>query len=111
LSSVVIKSIDRSAVTAAVERWAAEVRERHAEVRRIVWLGSWVTGRPTPGSDVDLCLILTASDKPRRDRVPDYLPLGFPVGMDLFPYTEAELADLRQTSPGWYETILSGREV
>ena len=64
-------------------------------MQRIVWFGSRVDGIPAPGSAVDVCLAFECSDKPFRERVGDYLPLGFPVGLDLFPYTPAELERLR----------------
>lgn len=111
MTSVVVKSADRQAIGRAVAELAARLRAEHPEVVRVLWFGSWVTGRPTPGSDVDLCLILSASDKPLRDRAADFLPVGFPVGIDLFAYTQAELERLRETSPGWHAAIHSGREV
>ncbi|KPK01876.1 MAG: DNA polymerase III subunit beta [Anaerolineae bacterium SG8_19] len=86
LNSVIIKSIDRELIKQAVESFVARLREDHPEVERVIWFGSWVTGLPAPGSDVDLCLILSSSDKPPRDRISDYLPVGFPVGVDLFVY-------------------------
>lgn len=61
---------------------------------------------------MDICLVLTHSkEKSIRERVPDYLPVGFPVGMDLFPYTEDEFEKLKAGSPGWYACIVSGREM
>jgi predicted nucleotidyltransferase len=111
LNSVVIKSADKEAVAGAVASYIARLRTEHPEVERVIWFGSWVTGLPTPGSDVDLCLILSSSDKPMRDRIPGYLPLGFPVGIDLFAYTRAEFEQLRKRSPGWYATIMSGHEL
>ena len=111
MSSVVIKSTDLQVIIDAVESYVAQLRSRHPEVERVIWFCSWVNGLPTPGSDVDLCLILSASDKPVRDRIPDYLPLGFPVGVDLFPYTRAEFDRLRQEAPTWYATIISGQEL
>lgn len=38
---------------------------------------------------------LSHSDKSVRDRIPEFLPRSFPVGVDLFPYTGEELASLR----------------
>jgi len=111
LGSVVVRSADPGRVRQAVEALARDLRAAHAEVERIVWFGSWVTGIPTPGSDVDLCLVLAESDKPFRDRIPDYLPVGFPVGLDLFPYTRAEFERLQTTFPEWYRAITGGREV
>ena len=77
-------------------------------MRRIIWFGSRVNGIPAPGSDVDLCLVLADSDKPFRERIGDYLPLGFPVGLDLFPYTVAELERLRQEHASWHRALTSG---
>lgn len=109
--SVVIKSVDHCAIAHAVETYVADLRRLHPEVRRIIWFGSWVNGLPAPGSDVDLCLIVSHSDKPRRERTADYLPVGFPVGVDLFVVTEEEFARLAKDSPGWHETIRGGREL
>lgn len=111
LNSVVIKSIDHNQIREAVKSLAEQIRQQHPEVERVIWFGSWVTGLPTPASDVDLCLILSSSDKPPRDRIPDYLPLGFPTGIDLFAYTNDEFARLRHSSPSWYKAITSGQEI
>ena len=111
LSSVVIKSIDRDHIRKSVASFVAELRSQHPENERAIWFGSWVSGFPFPGSDVDLCLILSSSEKPPRERISDYLPLGFPVGIDLFAYTQTEFEQLSKSSPGWYQAILSGEEV
>lgn len=111
MTSVVIKSADRDRINHAVEEYVARLRELHPEVERVIWFGSWVTGRPMPGSDVDLCLILGSSDKLLRERVADFLPVGFPVGVDLFPYTREEFDRLADSSPGWRQAILAGREI
>lgn len=62
-------------------------------------------------SDVDLCLLLSSSDKLLRERVTEYLPVGFPVGIELFPYTVEEFEKLREKSKAWYEAIMSGKEL
>jgi predicted nucleotidyltransferase len=111
LTSVVIRSADRERIGRAVAQYVASLRAMHPEIERIIWFGSWVTGRPTPGSDVDLCLILASSDKSLRERVVDFLPVGFPVGIDLFPYTRDEFDRLADHSPGWKRTILTGQDV
>ena len=111
MSSVVIKSSDPSRIDHAVRSYAARVRGEYPEVERIIWFGSWVNGMPTPGSDVDICLILSFSDKSIRDRVLDFLPVGFPVGIDIFPYTHVEFKALRLQSPSWYRAITAGREL
>ena len=94
-----------------MKRHCETLRRRHPEIRRIIWFGSWIQGIPTPGSDVDLCIILSESDRSFRDRVSEYLPNGFPVGLDLFPYTEAEFARLSEERPSWHSEISKGRDV
>jgi predicted nucleotidyltransferase len=107
----VIKSANQEEIAQAVASYVRQLREGHPEIERVIWFGSWVTGLPAPGSDVDLCLILSSSEKSARDRIPDYLPVGFPVGIDLFAYTQAEFLRLRETSPDWYKAIASGKEI
>ena len=111
MSSVVIRSADREVITRAVTDYVTRLRADHPEIERVIWFGSWVTGIPLPGSDVDLCLILSASDVPLHERAPGYLPVGFPVGIDLFAYTRAEFERLQVSSPGWHRAIISGREI
>jgi len=110
LSSVVIKSADPGRINKAVMGYINKIRVEHPEIVKIIWFGSWINGLPTPGSDVDLCLILSSSDKPIRERITKYLPVGFPVGIELFPYTIDEFRELSQGSPSWYNAIISGRE-
>lgn len=108
-NTVVVKSVDRASVESAVETFARSILRKRLEVVSVIWFGSWMSGTPTPESDVDICLILSRSGKRFRDRIPDYLPGGFPVGIDLFPYTEKEFQKLAITHPGWHGAILSGR--
>ena len=110
-ASLTVKSNNQAVVERAVRGWARDVRDRRPEVLRVIWFGSRVNGTPAPGSDVDVCVVLAHADKPFRDRIGDYLPYGFPVGVDLFPYTAAELERLRCEQPSWYAAIASGVDV
>jgi predicted nucleotidyltransferase len=98
LTTVVVKSIDEIAVRRATDAWAAEVLARHPDVEEIVVFGSFAEGTWAPGSDLDVLIRLRASDRPVRDRVQDLLPAAFPVPVDVFPYTGAEIAE-RADSP------------
>ena len=111
MNSVVIKSISRKEIEDRVASLVRAWRREHPSIRRVIWFGSWVGGLPSPGSDVDLCIVLADSDKPMRERIPDFLPVGFPVGIDLFPYTEREFDALAERSPAWHHAILAGRDV
>ena len=98
MSSVVIKSVDKEKVRSAVDQYAARLLATRPEVLEVVVFGSFAKGNYAPGSDVDIFIRLSHSDKSIRDRIPEFLPGAFPVGIDLFPYTEEEMAEL-QSSP------------
>jgi predicted nucleotidyltransferase len=111
LSSVVFKYADRKQIADAVASYATQLRREYVEIERIIWFGSWVTGLPSPGSDVDLCLVISSSDELPHERLSKYLPLGFPVGIDLCVYTASEFAHLKKKSPGMYAAISAGLEI
>ena len=108
---VVIKSTDPIQIAKAVTSYVKKIKKEHPEVQKVIWFGSWVNGLPTPGSDVDICLIISSSDRPMRERVSDYLPRGFPVGIELFPYTVDEFKKLSHKSPTFYQAIVSGKDL
>ncbi len=78
-----------------MEEHVRTLAARHPELEEVILFGSMVSGTPVPGSDVDLLLVLCASDRWFVDRIPLFLPTGFPVGMDVFPYTRAELEQMK----------------
>ena len=110
-NSVRVISANKTEVARAVEAYAARIRQTNPEITNIIWFGSWINGIPTPGSDVDLCIVVSDSTKPRHERGVDYLPLGFPVGIDIHVYTIAEFEALPETMPEWYRAMVSGREI
>jgi predicted nucleotidyltransferase len=81
-----------------MDEYARRLLASHPEVEEVVVFGSFARGDYAPGSDIDVFICLSESDKSPRDRIPDLLPSTFPVGMDLFPYTRAEI-DARAGSP------------
>lgn len=95
MSTVRVTYFDRDRVEAALAEHVRRLTARHAEIEEIVLFGSLVTGTPVPGSDVDLLIILTDSDRRFLDRIPTFLPSGFPTGVDVFPYTRAELERMK----------------
>ncbi len=107
-NSVRVFSVDRRRIEDAITRWAAGIRRDHPEIERIYWFGSWIHGTPTPGSDVDLCLIVSESPKSYRDRSVDYRP-ELPFAIDLFVYTREEFERLAKNNSPVVREILRGR--
>ena len=93
-SSVVVKSIDAHAVRQAADAYAERLLASRPEVEEIVVFGSFATRTYAPGSDLDVLIVLGHAEGSPRDRIPDLMPARFPVPVDLFPYTRAELAEL-----------------
>ena len=98
MTSVVVKSLDEAAIRRAMDAWAERLLAARPEVQEIVVFGSFAEGNWAPGSDLDVFVRLESSSKPVRERISSLLPDSFPIGVDLFPFTDAEIAE-RQGSP------------
>lgn len=107
-TSVRVFSVDRPRVEEAILGWAASVRKSHPEIERIYWFGSWIHGQPTPRSDVDICIVVSESAKPFRDRSADYRP-ELPIPMDLLVYTREEFEKLVRENAPVVREILRGK--
>ena len=91
MSTVSVTWFDKDAVWRAVEAHASSLALRCPEIEEISVFGSLVKGTAVPGSDVDLLIVLSASELPFLDRISAYVPGAFPCGVDVFPYTRAEI--------------------
>jgi len=81
-----------------MDAYARRLLKSYPEIDEIIVFGCFETGNYAPGSDLDLLIVLSRSTRSVRDRIPEYMPDEFPVPVDLFPFTRAELAD-RAASP------------
>jgi predicted nucleotidyltransferase len=112
LSTVSVTWFDKDAVWRAVEAHARALAVRFPEIEEIRVFGSLVKGTAVPGSDVDLLIVLGASDRPFLDRISGYLPGAFPCGVDVFPYTRAEIARMANEGNSLISAALSeGRTI
>jgi predicted nucleotidyltransferase len=86
----------------AARVWAGELQRCWPEIVRIGLFGSYVRDAHAPGSDLDVVMEVSSATHSRRaDRAAKYLPDVFPVGLDLFVYTSAELARARAQRDPW----------
>ena len=90
--SVEVFWLDRDAVLQAAKKSVRRLTRAHPEVVKVVLFGSMARGDAVPGSDVDLLMVLTSNHKTFLERSAEYHPEGIPVGVDVFAYTEDELA-------------------
>src|SRR2546428_4115805 len=88
--SVKITYFDKLGVRRALKRYVAALTSKHPEIIRIILFGSVARGDAVPGSDVDILIVLSSSEKAFLGRMLDYVPDHFPVGAEVFPYTQAE---------------------
>lgn len=67
---------------------------KNSNIRSIYLFGSRARGNYSGYSDADLLLILGEDTRCRMDRLPDYLQLftKAPVPVEVFPFTEQEVA-------------------
>jgi predicted nucleotidyltransferase len=89
--SVKVTFANRKQILTALENLIQEWTQKHPELEQVILFGSYVRGDYFPGSDVDVLLILEKSDQPFLKRIPKFLPIQFPVDIDVFPYTRDEV--------------------
>lgn len=99
LTSVVLRWPARDDVLDAARRWAADLRRRDANVRRILVVGSCARGNYGVGSDLDVIVIADAAPDSLVARRALYEPIGIPVPADVTVYSPAEWSALADHSP------------
>ncbi|CAN5613088.1 hypothetical protein BH18VER2_BH18VER2_04890 [soil metagenome] len=94
MNSVEIKSVDLGCVRASADKYARQLFAQHPQVEEVVVFGSFADDTYAPGSDLDVFIVLGSAERPVRDRIAAFLPGTFPVPVDIFPFTRAEMAGL-----------------
>jgi len=86
--------LNREKVIAKLSKLSAKACRQDKRIKKIVLFGSIADGSYTGMSDADLLIVLAESSARFIDRIPLYL-MHFrdaPVDIDVFPYTEEEIA-------------------
>ncbi len=106
LHSSVLKWPDRQAVYEALLQWLGKLLTIRTDVQKVGYFGSYSRGDWGTGSDLDLVVVLDASDVPfgRRSLGSDVLDI--PVSVDLLVYTADEWRLLEKTNTRFYRTIV-----
>jgi len=109
--TVNVFSLNRAGIREALHD-VVETRYRpDPNVLAVYLFGSFARGTAVPGSDVDLLIVLDTDERPPRDRIPDYLPDAFPVGVDVIPWTRSELAARLAQGDRLARTVLTEGEI
>ncbi len=89
-TSSVVRWPDAGTVDEALRRWSARVARERPGVRRIGYFGSYARGDWGVGSDLDVVIVVDASDTPFLRRAAEWDLNELPVPADLLVYTEQE---------------------
>lgn len=105
LHTPVLRWPDPQAVRRALDAWLSQALVAHPEVLRIGYFGSYARGDWGVGSDLDLVVIVSASDRPFTQRPRDWDLSSLPVPADILVYTQKEWEELARTSPRFSSTL------
>ena len=105
--SVEITSVDRGELLAELRRVVALLAAENPEVERVELFGSFVRGDFTPSSDVDLVIVVRATETPFLARADVYRHFfaHFPFDVHLLVYTRDE-AERLGAEPGFLRRAL-----
>lgn len=88
--TVRVFSLDRARIAEALHELVERRYRPDGNVAAVYLFGSFAWGTPVPGSDLDILVIVVDDRRPARDRIQDYLPGAFPIGVDVLVWTRAE---------------------
>lgn len=96
LNTSVLSWPGKPEVHAAVKQWAYKEAAKRPELVSLGYMGSYARGDWGVGSDVDLVIIVTSSDKPKDRRPVDWPTEELPVPADTFVFTISEWESLQK---------------
>ena len=105
LNSAVLKWPDPSAVLAALQSWTLIENERHPELVRLGYFGSYARGDWGVGSDLDLLAIVRESSLPFERRGCQWSVEKLPVPAEILVYTESEWETMRTSGSRFANVI------
>ena len=107
LSSSVLKWPKLHKVHEAVCTWANRQVFNRPEILQIGYIGSYARGDWGVGSDLDLIVIIEASEEPFWRRALDFNFMEIPVPVDLLVYTQEEWYEMAKQSGLFFRTVQS----
>jgi predicted nucleotidyltransferase len=87
--SVRIFKLDEKEVILKLKNWAKKF-SNDENVLAVILFGSLSRNEATPASDADILILLKESNKRFDNRIPEFLPDGIAISVDVFPYTIEE---------------------
>jgi predicted nucleotidyltransferase len=106
---VTIFWLDLEEVKGRLKKAAQKLAKTHPEVAEVWLFGSLARGEAAPGSDADLLIVLERCALPFPQRSPNYQPEFCGLGVDVFPYTRAELEEMAAASHPFILTVMAER--
>lgn len=113
LNGVTILSIDKQRVIKSLKKIARRIKREHSEVIDIIVFGSFSENNFVPFSDVDIAIIVKATDKNfiiRQDDFIDYF-LDLPIDTNLVVYSRDEIEKLSSTGNHFIKGIEKGKRL
>ena len=107
LNSSVIKWPDEQTVRQAAQEWAEDRVQKRPDIVCIAYFGSYARRDWGVGSDLDLLVVIEASDLPFHQRALEWDVLELPVPVDLLVYTAAEWQALKEENSAFYLKLTS----
>jgi len=99
LHSSVLRWPDKHTVETALRAWTQFLKREHPEMVGLAYFGSYARGDWGVGSDLDVIIIVAATDRPFEERGRDFDAGALPVPADVLVYTLEEWRSLSRENP------------
>lgn len=95
LNSSVLKWPSRDEVLIALSEWVKKQTQTKYNILKIGYFGSYVRGDWGVGSDLDVIIVIRASNLTFHERPLEWDTLDIPVPVDLLIYTDEEFKNIK----------------
>lgn len=102
LNSSILRWPDSHAVEDSLRQWVERIVKHRSGLLRIGYFGSLARGDWGVGSDLDLIVVVEASNLPFERRAAEWDTTELPVPAEVLVYTEAEWESLDQQKRFYY---------
>lgn len=105
LNSSVLKWPDRQTIDKSVRDWVSTLVSNRSDILRVGYFGSYAKNEWGVGSDLDIIVIITQSNKPFWQRSLEFDLTNLPLPSEILIYTRDEWEEMRKERRSFYQTV------
>ena len=105
LNSSVLKWPDKQTIDQSVRQWVSTLVSNRSDILRVGYFGSYAKNDWGVGSDLDIIVVVTQSNKPFWHRSLEFDLTNLPIPSEILVYTRDEWEEMRKEGRRFCQTV------